>query len=336
MGAVTVLSSPIVPHRPATFLHNSAVCSFMMSATAGELPGSHCLTPVSCCNWRVEISDNGLIFFSLSPTPTSKQPINNTCFMKSYLLLVENNQRQTPQEAFNSLVRYYLDQGIKPQIKSPLDSMVLQTVNCRGGSSLWFCYQTPTWHVEQSAWARDKDDPQNFRPQRGKEGTSLVLKVFWVLRWFTPEVDFQCVGRERWVFCDGPALSTDLATLVSVTVGTLVPLDLHALISEWGEFTGWLWGSHEVRCMCRTHNTQFITETKTAKQATCSSVFFLLSNVKRRLGRWSWREALFVLCCLFLWCPLKCMSILTEGLHMVKRLCPGRKEMSPNVLPCHF
>lgn len=118
MGAVTVLSSPIVPHRPATFLHNSAVCSFMMSATAGELPGSHCLTPVSCCNWRVEISDNGLIFFSLSPTPTSEQPINNTCFMKSYLLLVENNQRQTPQEAFNSLVRYYLDQGIKPQIES--------------------------------------------------------------------------------------------------------------------------------------------------------------------------------------------------------------------------
>ena len=39
--------------------------------------------------------------------------------MKSYLLLVENNQRQTPQEVFNSLVSYYLDQGIKPQIRVP-------------------------------------------------------------------------------------------------------------------------------------------------------------------------------------------------------------------------
>lgn len=119
VGAVTVLSSPIAPHHPATFLRNSAVCSFMMSATAWELPGSHCLTPVSYCNWRAEISDNDLVFFALSPTPTNEQPINNICFMKSYLLLVENNQRQTPQEVFNSLVSYYLDQGIKPQIRVP-------------------------------------------------------------------------------------------------------------------------------------------------------------------------------------------------------------------------
>ena len=141
-----------------------------------------------------------------------------------------------------SLFRYYLDQGIKSQIRVPWILWCCREGNCRVGSSLWFCYQTPTWHAEQSAWARYKDDPQNFRPQREKERTYLVLIVLWVLRGFTPRMDFQCVGREHWLCCDGPALSTDLATSGSVTVGILVPLDPHVLISEWGAFIGWYVG----------------------------------------------------------------------------------------------
>lgn len=50
VGTVTALSPPIAPHHPTTCPRSSAVCRFMMSGTAGELPGSahsHWLIPVS-------------------------------------------------------------------------------------------------------------------------------------------------------------------------------------------------------------------------------------------------------------------------------------------------
>lgn len=53
-----------------------------------------------------------------------------------------------------SLFRYYLDQGIKSQIRIRWILWCCGEGNCRVGSSLWFCYQTPTWHTQSNQHGR--------------------------------------------------------------------------------------------------------------------------------------------------------------------------------------